>query len=91
MSEMTGLERCLTVLNGGVADRVPVVPQTFMFAAGTAGIKVRELAHNTSKLVTAQGLGRGDANHRRRPVRDLVPCAPDQARREKTPAGFAPR
>jgi len=54
MNEMTGLERCLTVLNGGVADRVPVVPQTFMFAAETAGIKVGELAHSASKMAEAQ-------------------------------------
>jgi len=54
MSEMTGLERCLTVLNGGVADRVPVVPQTFLFAAETAGIKVGELARSAAKMVEAQ-------------------------------------
>ncbi len=54
MHEMTGLERCLAVLNGGVADRVPVVPQTFMFAAETAGIKVGELAHSASKMAEAQ-------------------------------------
>ena len=40
MSNVTGLQRCQAVLAGGVADRVPVVPQTFMFAAETAGIKV---------------------------------------------------
>jgi len=54
MNEMTGLERCLTVLNGGVADCVPVVPQTFMFAAETAGIKIGELAHSAKKMVEAQ-------------------------------------
>ena len=54
MHEMTGLERCLAVLNGGMADRVPVVPQTFMFAAETAGIKVGELAHSASKMAEAQ-------------------------------------
>jgi len=54
MREMTGLERCMTVLGGGAADRVPVVPQTFMFAAETAGIKVGELAHSADKMVEAQ-------------------------------------
>jgi len=54
LREMNGLERCLTVLNGGVADRVPVVPQTFMFAAETAGIKVGELARSAAKMVEAQ-------------------------------------
>lgn len=51
---MTGLERCLAVLAGGKADRVPVVPQTFMFAAQTAGIKVGELARSAPKMVEAQ-------------------------------------
>ncbi|MEI6647144.1 MAG: uroporphyrinogen decarboxylase family protein [bacterium] len=54
MREMTGLERCLAVLVGGVADRIPVVPQTFMFAAETAGFKVGELAHSAAKMVEAQ-------------------------------------
>ena len=54
MREMTGLERCLTVLGGGVADRVPVVPQTFMFAAETAGFKVGELARSAAKMAEAQ-------------------------------------
>lgn len=54
MRRMTGWERCVTVLNGGQADRVPVVPQTFMFAAETAGIKVGELAHSADKMVEAQ-------------------------------------
>jgi len=51
---MTGLQRCQTVLAGGMADRVPVVPQTFMFAAETAGIKVGAFAHSASKMVEAQ-------------------------------------
>ena len=51
---MTGLQRCQTVLAGGMADRVPVVPQTFMFAAETAGIKVGEFAHSAAKMVEAQ-------------------------------------
>jgi MtaA/CmuA family methyltransferase len=37
-----------------MADRVPVVPQTFMFAAETAGIKVGEFAHSAAKMVEAQ-------------------------------------
>ena len=41
MREMTGLERCRAVLDGRLPDRVPVVPQTFMFAAETAGAKIR--------------------------------------------------
>ena len=51
---MTHLERCLAVLNGQPADCIPVVPQTFMFAAETAGIRVGELARSASKMVEAQ-------------------------------------
>jgi MtaA/CmuA family methyltransferase len=51
---MTHLERCQAVLAGQTPDRIPVVPQTFMFAAETAGIKVGELAHSAKKMVEAQ-------------------------------------
>lgn len=51
---MTGRERCLAVLRGEHPDRVPVVPQTFMFAAETAGFKVGELARSAAKMVEAQ-------------------------------------
>ena len=54
MSNVTGLQRCQAVLAGGVADRVPVVPQTFMFAAETAGIKVGEMANSAARMVEAQ-------------------------------------
>jgi uroporphyrinogen-III decarboxylase len=54
MSNVTGHQRCQAVLAGGVADRVPVVPQTFMFAAETAGMKVGEFARNAAKMVEAQ-------------------------------------
>lgn len=51
---MTPLERCRAVLDGQTPDRIPVVPQTFMFAAETAGIKVGELARSAAKMVEAQ-------------------------------------
>ena len=54
MIGMTGLQRCRAVLDSGLADRVPVVPQTFMFAAATAGIRVAEFAHDAAKMVEAQ-------------------------------------
>ena len=34
---MTPLQRCLAVLDGEMPDRVPVVPQAFMFAAASLG------------------------------------------------------
>ncbi len=53
---MNSLERCMAVLRGEKPDRVPVVPQTFMFAAETAGIKIGQLAHSPEKMVEAQVL-----------------------------------
>jgi len=53
MNQMTSLERCQAVLKGQVADRIPVVPQSFMLAAETAGIKIGELPHNPDKMVEA--------------------------------------
>lgn len=46
MKEMTSLERCLTVLEAGIPDRVPVIPQTFMLAAETAGMVIGEMARD---------------------------------------------
>lgn len=51
---MTSLERCRAVLAGETPDRIPVVPQTFMFAAETAGYKVGELVHHARKMAAAQ-------------------------------------
>ncbi len=50
MNQMTSLERCQAVLNGQVADRIPVVPQSFMLAAETAGIKIGELPAYSSSI-----------------------------------------
>lgn len=43
---MSSLERVLTVLDHGVPDRVPVVPQAFMFACETAGYRIGEVNRN---------------------------------------------
>jgi MtaA/CmuA family methyltransferase len=51
---MTHLERSLAVLAGRTPDFIPVIPQTFMFAAETAGLKVGELARSAPKMVEAQ-------------------------------------
>ena len=50
MNKMTGLERCQAVLNFETPDRVPVVPQTFMFAAETAGYKIGDINNNGKKM-----------------------------------------
>ena len=42
MTSMTPLERCLTVLDGGIPDRVPVCLLDFMPAAALAGVSMPE-------------------------------------------------
>ncbi len=37
---MNGKERCFSVLAGGTPDRVPVVPQAFLFACESSGFKI---------------------------------------------------
>ncbi len=53
MQTMTGLERCQAVLNGGVPDRVPVVPQTFLFALETAGLRVCDVVRSPARMADA--------------------------------------
>ena len=50
---MTSLERCRAVLAGQVPDRVPVVPQTFMFAVETAGVAMGDLVRDARKMAQA--------------------------------------
>jgi MtaA/CmuA family methyltransferase len=40
----------MRVLEGGLADFVPVVPQTFMFAAQTAGFRIGDIARDGRKM-----------------------------------------
>jgi uroporphyrinogen decarboxylase len=51
---MTPLERCLAVLDGRLPDRIPVIPQTFMFALETAGMRMRDVVRCASKMAEAQ-------------------------------------
>jgi uroporphyrinogen decarboxylase len=53
MAEMTSLERCMTVLKGGVPDRVPVCLENFMHAASVAGYTVREYCRDGEKMAAA--------------------------------------
>ena len=50
MKEMTSLERVQAVLNGQTPDRVPVVPQCFMFSAKTAGYHIGQINRSPAKL-----------------------------------------
>ncbi|MCC7155418.1 MAG: hypothetical protein IT161_12650 [Bryobacterales bacterium] len=51
---MTGKERILATLDGGVPDHLAAMPITMMFAADAAGIRYGEYARDYRKLVEAQ-------------------------------------
>ena len=53
MGKMSSLQRCMAVLNGEVPDRVPVIPQTFMFAIENAGMKMAEVVRNPARMADA--------------------------------------
>jgi uroporphyrinogen decarboxylase len=40
LSHMNSLQRCRAVLNGELPDRVPVIPQSFMYAVEQAGYAI---------------------------------------------------
>lgn len=50
MKEMTSLERCMAVLNGETPDTLPIIPQCFMLAVETAGMKISEVNRNGRKM-----------------------------------------
>lgn len=50
MKEMTSLERVQAVMNGQIPDRLPVIPQSFMFSAKTAGYHIGEINRDPAKL-----------------------------------------
>ena len=53
MKTMTSLERCMAVLNGEIPDFLPVVPQSFMFAVETAGMKISDVNRCGKKMLEA--------------------------------------
>lgn len=53
MPEMTSLERCMTVFQGGIPDRVPVCLENFMHAASFAGYTVKEYCLTGEKMAEA--------------------------------------
>lgn len=50
MDRMTSLERVQTVLRGEIPDRLPVIPQGFMFSAKTAGYDIGQINRNPAKM-----------------------------------------
>ena len=53
MTPLTALQRCPTVLAGGVPDRVPVCLQNFMQAAAFAGQSMRDYCLDGAKMAEA--------------------------------------
>ena len=52
MKEMTSLERVRAVLNGELPDRVPVIPQGFMFCAANIGTKIGLINRDPKQMAT---------------------------------------
>jgi len=50
---MNGLERCLNSLNRQSIDKVPVVPQGFLFAIETSEFRMSEVVHNPENMAKA--------------------------------------
>lgn len=50
MVEMTSLQRVQAVLAGQIPDRVPVIPQGFMFSAKTAGYDIGAINRSPAKM-----------------------------------------
>ncbi|MEA4871012.1 MAG: uroporphyrinogen decarboxylase family protein [Christensenella sp.] len=54
MKEMTSLKRVRAVLNGELPDRVPVIPQGFMFCAANCGMHIGEINRDPKKMAESQ-------------------------------------
>ncbi|MCK4346845.1 MAG: uroporphyrinogen decarboxylase family protein [Bacteroidales bacterium] len=48
--EMTSKERCLAVMRNEIPDRIPVVPQSFMFSVETAGFRISDVNRNGKRM-----------------------------------------
>jgi MtaA/CmuA family methyltransferase len=55
MKEMTSLERVRAVLNGELPDRVPVIPQGFMFCAANCGYHFGQINRDPKKMAETRG------------------------------------
>ena len=56
MDSMSSLERCRAVLEGRKPDRVPVVPQAFLFACQSAGHSIGQINKNAKLLAESHRL-----------------------------------
>ena len=51
--KMNALERCMAVLHQQPFDRIPVVPQSFMYAVESAGMKIGDVNKSGRKMAEA--------------------------------------
>lgn len=58
MKRMTSLERVQAVLNGQTPDRLPVLPQSFMVSAKTAGYDIGQINRDPKKMAESHLLCR---------------------------------
>lgn len=56
MRQMTSKERCIAVMNGEVADFIPIIPQAFMFAIEFAGMKTKDVNHSGLNMAKAHAI-----------------------------------
>lgn len=47
---MTSKERCFSVLNQEIPDRVPVVPQSFLFSIMDTGLRIKDVNRNGKRM-----------------------------------------
>lgn len=50
MKEMNSLQRVQTVLNGEIPDRLPVIPQSFLFAVSHSGYSIGKINRNPAQM-----------------------------------------
>ena len=50
---MTGLEKCMSVLEGKKNKEIPVVPQAFLFALGMSGYQMKDVVFSPEKMAKA--------------------------------------
>jgi uroporphyrinogen decarboxylase len=53
---MNHKERCLAVINGRKPDRVPVIPQSFLFGIEHAGFKMKDVVFDGRKMARAHAI-----------------------------------
>ena len=75
---VAGRERVLTMLKGGLPDRLPCVPISMVFAGDQLGIKYADYARDHRLLVEAQVRTGAAGACQRQFLRCYLPCGPNK-------------